>query len=101
MRVRNSILLLAGVASTTVSASQEANRERSTLRSRSRVLMADPASTNCVKKGGSQQSRYDVDGGQWAVCTFADGSACEEWSLFRGECSEKQYCGLYYRLQEE
>ena len=46
-------------------------------------------------KGGSQESgqveiRTDADGGQYGVCIFADGSECDEWAFYRGECSPGQ-----------
>lgn len=94
MRLISSILLLAGAVQVAgkkqlVSSAQEANTQRRSLQSlRSRVLMGNPASTNCIDNGGGEQNLYDVDGNQWAVCTFADGSACEEWALLRGECSK-------------
>lgn len=48
--------------------------------------MANPASTHCVEKGGEVQIRTDADGGEIGFCVFPDGSACEEWAFFRGEC---------------
>ncbi|MBU1866793.1 MAG: DUF333 domain-containing protein, partial [Actinobacteria bacterium] len=26
------------------------------------------------------------DGGTYGVCVFPDGSECDEWAFFRGEC---------------
>ncbi len=50
------------------------------------VGMANPASVDCVRKGGDLQIR-DTPGGQIGVCVFADGRRCEEWALFRdGRC---------------
>jgi putative hemolysin len=50
------------------------------------VGIANPASTNCINKGGSLEI---VDGpdGQIGMCTFPSGAKCEEWALLRGECS--------------
>jgi hypothetical protein len=31
--------------------------------------------------------RTDEAGGQFGICVFADGSECEEWAFFRGECA--------------
>ncbi len=50
------------------------------------VGLANPASTNCVNKGGTLEIRTDETGGQYGVCKFANGSECEEWKFFRGEC---------------
>ncbi len=49
--------------------------------------MANPASTHCIEKGGEVQIRTDANGGQMGFCVFPDGSACEEWAFFRGECA--------------
>ncbi len=49
--------------------------------------MANPAATHCVEKGGEVQIRKDADGGEIGFCVFPDGSACEEWAFFRGECT--------------
>ncbi|MBP7686873.1 MAG: DUF333 domain-containing protein [Thermoflexales bacterium] len=48
--------------------------------------LANPASTNCVNKGGTLEIRQDASGGQVGYCQFPDGSQCEEWALLRGEC---------------
>jgi uncharacterized protein len=51
--------------------------------------MANPASVNCVKQGGKVDIRTAPDGGQTGYCLLPDGHECEEWALFRGECSLK------------
>lgn len=51
------------------------------------VGLANPASVNCVNKGGQSEIRTDATGGQYGVCKFSDGSECEEWKFFRGECA--------------
>jgi len=48
--------------------------------------MANPASVYCEDRGGSLEIRTDDQGGQVGFCLFDDGSECEEWSYFRGEC---------------
>ena len=50
------------------------------------AAIANPASENCVKQGGTLEIR-DETGGQVGYCIFADGSECEEWAFFRGECA--------------
>lgn len=47
--------------------------------------MANPASVACVKAGGSLEIKKDATGGEYGMCTFANGTTCEEWALFRGE----------------
>ena len=48
--------------------------------------MANPASVYCGENGGTLDIRTDAEGNEFGVCTFADGSACDEWVFFRGEC---------------
>lgn len=50
------------------------------------VGLANPASTYCEEQGGTLEIRTDADGNQYGVCVFDDGSECEEWAFFRGEC---------------
>jgi len=47
--------------------------------------MPNPASVNCVNIGGTVGIRTDASGGQYGMCTFANGTSCEEWALYRGE----------------
>jgi putative hemolysin len=49
--------------------------------------IANPASVNCINKGGRLSIRKGVDGGEYGICIFEDNSQSEEWALFRGECS--------------
>jgi putative hemolysin len=50
------------------------------------VDMPNPASVHCVDEGGELEIR-DEAGGQVGYCLFPDGSECEEWAFFRGECA--------------
>jgi putative hemolysin len=49
--------------------------------------IANPASENCVKQGGKSTIETRGDGSQVGICIFGDGKQCEEWAMFRGECS--------------
>jgi len=49
--------------------------------------IANPASVNCVNKGGKLEIRTGSGGGQVGYCVFANGKECEEWKYFRGECA--------------
>jgi putative hemolysin len=51
--------------------------------------LANPASVNCAQKGGTEEIRADSAGGQYGVCKFSDGSECDSWKFFRGECSPR------------
>jgi putative hemolysin len=48
--------------------------------------IANPASTFCIEKGGKLNIITDASGGQIGICVMPDGSQCEEWAFFRGEC---------------
>ncbi len=50
------------------------------------VRLANPASKNCVDKGGTLAIEEDPTGGQFGVCNFPENHQCEEWALLRGEC---------------
>jgi len=50
------------------------------------IGMANPASVYCEEQGGVLDIR-DTDVGQYGACVFPDGSECEEWAFFKGECS--------------
>jgi putative hemolysin len=47
---------------------------------------ANPASQNCVARGGVLHMERRPDGGEYGVCVFTDNYQCEEWAMFRGEC---------------
>jgi putative hemolysin len=48
--------------------------------------MPNPASAFCEEQGGRVEIR-EGEGGQVGYCVFPDGSECEEWAFFRGECA--------------
>ena len=48
--------------------------------------LANPASQNCIDKGGTLTIEQRGDNGQFGVCTFEDNLQCEEWALMRGDC---------------
>lgn len=50
------------------------------------IGMPNPASVYCEAKGYRPGTRTDANGGQYGVCVFPDGTECEEWAFFRGEC---------------
>ena len=51
--------------------------------------IANPASAFCIERGFKLEIRTGQDGGQHGVCVFPDGSECDEWAFFRGECGPK------------
>ena len=44
--------------------------------------LANPASVYCSENGGILEIRDEV-----GYCMFEDGSSCEEWAFYRGECT--------------
>jgi putative hemolysin len=48
--------------------------------------LPNPASVYCTQKGNKLEIRTAVDGSQTGDCIFPDGSACDEWAYYRGEC---------------
>ena len=51
------------------------------------VNMPNPASVYCEQNGNKLEIHTADDGSQSGVCVFPDGSTCDEWVYFRGECS--------------
>jgi len=48
--------------------------------------MPNPASAYCIEQGFTSEIRTAADGSQVGSCIFPDGSECDEWAYFRGEC---------------
>ena len=48
--------------------------------------VANPASENCVKQGGTLTIQQRGDGGEYGICLFEDNRQCEEWALLNGDC---------------
>jgi putative hemolysin len=49
--------------------------------------LANPASVHCIESGGTLEIVTGDDGGQFGMCVFPDGSQCEEWAFYRGDCA--------------
>ncbi len=49
--------------------------------------LGNPASIYCLEQGGTLEIR-NTDQGQVGICTLPDGTVCEEWAFYRGECPE-------------
>lgn len=52
------------------------------------VAVANPASVKCEQDGGLDKILYDANGNQYGLCMFGDGSVCDEWAYYRGECQK-------------
>ena len=48
--------------------------------------MPNPASVYCEAQGYRSEIRTASDGSQTGYCIFPDGSECDEWMYYRGEC---------------
>lgn len=48
--------------------------------------MSNPASVYCTQQGNKLEILTADDGSQSGRCIFPDGSACDEWAYYRGEC---------------
>jgi hypothetical protein len=48
--------------------------------------MPNPASVYCEQNGNTLEIRTADDGSQYGICVFPDGSPCDEWAYYRGEC---------------
>jgi putative hemolysin len=55
--------------------------------------LANPASVYCEEQGNRLEIRTAPDGSQSGVCIFPDGSECDEWAYFRGECAPASKSG--------
>lgn len=47
--------------------------------------LANPASVYCEENGGTLEIRDEAEG-QVGYCVFPDGTECEEWAYYRGDC---------------
>lgn len=52
------------------------------------VNLPNPASVYCTQNGNKLEIRTAADGSQNGICIFQDGSTCDEWAYFRGECGQ-------------
>jgi putative hemolysin len=50
------------------------------------MAIANPASTECIEKGGKLLISKRGDGGEYGICVFEDNRQCEEWAMSRGDC---------------
>lgn len=50
--------------------------------------LPNPASVYCEQNGNKLEIHTAADGSQSGVCVFLDGSTCDEWAYFRGECGQ-------------
>ena len=51
------------------------------------AALPNPASVYCEQNGRQLELRPDAAGAVAGICIFPDGSECDEWAYFRGECA--------------
>jgi putative hemolysin len=54
------------------------------------VWMSNPATVYCRDQGYTSETVTAEDGSQAGFCVFLDGSKCDEWAFYRGECKPGQ-----------
>lgn len=84
------VLCILGLFACTASTSTETMQPEPTVvpvsTDTSQPNMPNPASAYCVEQGYTSEIRTAADGSQTGYCIFPDGSECDEWAYFRGEC---------------
>ena len=60
----------------------------------SQANLPNPASAYCEEQGFTLEIRSAEDGSQSGTCIFPDGSECDEWAFFRGECGPPDQGGV-------
>lgn len=53
------------------------------------TTLANPASVYCEQQSGTLEIVTDASGAQSGICHLVDGTTCDEWAYFRGECGTK------------
>lgn len=79
------ILLIACVAPTPTESPPTTN---SVLTNTPSANLPNPASVYCEEQGNRLEIRTAADGSQSGVCVFPNGSECNEWAYFHGECGQ-------------
>lgn len=84
------VLCILGLFACTASTSTETLQPQPTVvpvsTDTSQPNMPNPASAYCVEQGYTSEIRTADDGSQTGYCIFPDGSECDGWAYFRGEC---------------
>lgn len=58
---------------------------KSTNKEKKLSQIPNPASVYCITHNGTLEIREN-EKGQYGVCIFPDGSECEEWAYYKGQC---------------
>lgn len=81
-------LLLTACAADQSQTAQPSNEvEKGDVSATAMANMPNPAAVYCTQQGYQTEIRTASDGSQAGTCIFPDGSECDEWAFFRGECA--------------
>ena len=61
-------------------------RMNSSEKDESNSQLANPASVYCEENNGTLEIRTAEDGSQSGMCILKNGTECDEWKYYRGEC---------------
>jgi L-ascorbate metabolism protein UlaG (beta-lactamase superfamily)/putative hemolysin len=84
------VVLMMALVGCTVPVSQAIEPK---LTSTAQMGIPNPASVNCTENGYKNEIRTAPDGSQSGTCVFPDGSNCDEWAYYRGECGPAKEIG--------
>jgi putative hemolysin len=88
------ILLLTGIitlSACTTNLNTQNDEINQDVNSTNTTQIANPVSKFCIDHGGTLEIVTAIDNSQIGYCKIADKN-CEEWALFRGECSKIHVC---------
>jgi putative hemolysin len=80
------VVVLCGLNLSCQPASTQGTDEAATAIPTDDAGLPNPAAVYCQEQGYKHEIRTAADGSQSGVCIFADGSECDEWAFYRGEC---------------
>jgi putative hemolysin len=80
------VLTIILIVLTACSAPQTQETPESTATDMPQANMPNPASVYCTQQGNKLEIVTASDSSQSGVCVFPDGSVCDEWAYYRGEC---------------
>jgi putative hemolysin len=85
--VKRMVAYIALLAALTACAPRQAQVVEPAATGTPQVNLPNPASVHCTQQGNRLEIRAAADGSQTGNCVFPDGSECEEWAFYRGECN--------------
>ncbi len=63
------------------------NKDNSAVKNNANNTVANPANLFCNRIGGKTEVKKLANGGDYSLCNFNNGSACEVEALLKGDCS--------------